>query len=200
MYVCVCLCVRMCVCEQTAGVQCKLLDLLESKFMAFSIRLLILKALDASLRFPSGVRWFLGSHPQQDKGKDQVTAYQRIVQLMTKKQVMDGEGSVGLIRVFVVIAFFLLFLQCFCRSFLFWGWGEGDGRGVFLMFHGFSDGGAILWLSRNTVWGVYFLSLIVLFETVILLKRKEEEIHMLLFYLLIPYAFISFADINSEIV
>ena len=50
------------------------------------------------------------------------------------------------------------------------------------MFHGFSDGAAILWLSRNIVWGVYFLSLIVLFETVILLKRKEEEIHMLLFY------------------
>lgn len=156
MYVCVCLCVRVCVCEQTAGVQCKLLDLLESKFMAFSIRLLILKALDASLRFPSGVRWFLGSHPQQDKGKDQVTAYQRIVQLMTKKQVMDGEGSVGLVWVFVVIAFFLLFLQCFCCSFLFLGWGEGDSRGVFLIFHGFSDGGGGQYCGfREILYGVY---------------------------------------------
>nr|KAG5709022.1 hypothetical protein BaRGS_004661 [Batillaria attramentaria] len=40
----------------TRGVQYSLLNLLESPYMAFSIRLQILKALDASLRFPDGVR------------------------------------------------------------------------------------------------------------------------------------------------
>ncbi|KAK7500315.1 hypothetical protein BaRGS_00008538, partial [Batillaria attramentaria] len=72
----------------TRGVQYSLLNLLESPYMAFSIRLQILKALDASLRFPDGVRWFLGSHPEQEARRDSatLTCYQRTVQLMTKKQ------------------------------------------------------------------------------------------------------------------
>ena len=99
-----------CVCApQTADVQSRLMDLLESKCMAFSIRLLILKALDASLRFPNGVRWFLGSHLQQAKSqhKEPATAYQRIVQLMTKKQVKAGaEGEGGVLCAGVPVGFF----------------------------------------------------------------------------------------------
>jgi hypothetical protein len=73
---------------QTAGIQSRLLDLLESKVMAFSVRLLILKALDASLRFPNGVRWFLGNHPEQSKAKykEETSVYKRLLQLMTHKQ------------------------------------------------------------------------------------------------------------------
>ncbi|XP_025114734.1 protein virilizer homolog isoform X3 [Pomacea canaliculata] len=71
------------------NVQHCLLDLLENPCMAFSIRLLILRALDASLRFPDGVSWFLGLHSKQDVNKraDGVSCYQRLVQLMNKKQV-----------------------------------------------------------------------------------------------------------------
>ncbi|KAL8610324.1 hypothetical protein ACOMHN_041138 [Nucella lapillus] len=84
-----------------AGVQSKLVDLLESRFMAFSVRLLIVTALDASLRFANGVRWFLGSHPQQTHGKfkDELSAYQRIVQLMSRKQLAQVMMAMnGLLR------------------------------------------------------------------------------------------------------
>ena len=91
---------------QSKEVQHTLLDLFCSEYMSSSLKLQIVKALDASTRLKEGLDWFLGQHHLQvengteiegdgcDTDLDRPTAvtrqtgYQRLLDIMLQKQVI----------------------------------------------------------------------------------------------------------------
>ncbi|XP_056008740.1 protein virilizer homolog isoform X5 [Ostrea edulis] len=76
-----------CVQALVQGVQTRLLDLLASPFMSFSIKVQIVRTLDQTTYFVDGIQWLLGRHSkQQGTEKSQDTCFQRILTLMLKKQ------------------------------------------------------------------------------------------------------------------
>ena len=82
------------------NVQHKLLDLFVAPHMAFSIKLHILKALDQTMYFSDGVKWCIGSHPDQDARSQQATCYQRVLDSMLKKQVRRAAIAAQMSAVF----------------------------------------------------------------------------------------------------
>ncbi|ESP02223.1 hypothetical protein LOTGIDRAFT_176425, partial [Lottia gigantea] len=67
-------------------IQHKLINLFVSPYMAFSVKLLIVQALDKTVRFIDGLNWFLGTHTNQIPNKQ--TCYQRVLEIMMGKQLV----------------------------------------------------------------------------------------------------------------
>ncbi|XP_052817206.1 protein virilizer homolog [Mya arenaria] len=88
----------LCCCDSNVAVKClergvqeRLLDNFESKFMSFSLKLQIAAALHHSTRLQDGLEWFLGTHKLQGEqsGQRSLSNYQRTVMvLLQKKQVV----------------------------------------------------------------------------------------------------------------
>lgn len=70
--------------------QTKLLSLMESPYMSFSLKLQIVRSLDQTTFFVDGIQWLLGRHVKQlNKAVgEKDTCFQRILTLMLGKQVI----------------------------------------------------------------------------------------------------------------
>ncbi|KAK0061734.1 protein virilizer, partial [Biomphalaria pfeifferi] len=81
------------------GIQLKLVSLIESEYIVFSIKHLALRSLSKTTHFAVGTQWFLGVHPDYTKGDNEETGYQRLVRnLLLEKIVKLTMSMTALLR------------------------------------------------------------------------------------------------------
>ncbi|BFZ19611.1 hypothetical protein BsWGS_22649 [Bradybaena similaris] len=70
------------------GIQSKLLNLVESQFIVFSVKHLALRSLAGTTHFPAGMLWLLGIHPEAPvQDKDQ-SGYQRLIRSLLQPKIV----------------------------------------------------------------------------------------------------------------